>query len=689
MAPHRLHAARQARDRSESDRMPAERAPAGPRTAAVPARAAGADVAALAAGPSPVRQPLVVGAADAPAEAAADAVASRVVRRLAASADPVAGPAVPGGRSALPTTVRRTMESAMGADLSGVRVHTGPAVRDLNERLEAKAFTAGRDVFFRDGFPDVRRPEGQGLLAHELAHVVQGGAGHHDIARFALTKDSESVWLTESKAGKKKRSTELAKVDSAVKDYISRRKAVAAERLTALEGILSAIIAWRMTKKGKSRRLSQLDDLARQVYAEVTEVKKLRTVGTGEGAKDRELRSAGGREFIKVGTTRDGKWLVRFVASDETSLTAQEGDKGVYDPDTRTILNRAWTPADRMHEYGAVTTGEVDDGMIGRVKASEKKDWDKILGTMDETHAWNAKQPTATKPFDPVKLKGMESTGAGGGREVENLRDDSTKGGTDRTSTRVGTAVIEGYANDRFYDEKVDVVTKAMDRLVKMGFPMPKNLAIVMPKYKIQYEVQVGGDTVTDTVTSGTHSDINPKSGGPFKVQNRGFGMKEDGDTETSYGMTLTSGIFDSGGPVGVADEFHKHLLAKHQDLLGTEAQDKAGAGRAEAVVIHEFGHLLHSYLAEEQAFLLKKIDNDSDNANTDRKKPPSEKVSPYAMDSQQEFVAEVFTGIVMFDDWLTRYDKDVMKAYVAFGGMLTPDLEEALEDQYPDFASW
>jgi hypothetical protein len=71
------------------------------------------------------------------------------------------------------------MEAAMGQDFRDVRVHTDRDAAHAARRLDALAFTTGRDVFFDTGRyrPDTR--EGQWLLAHELTHVVQqrnGGA---------------------------------------------------------------------------------------------------------------------------------------------------------------------------------------------------------------------------------------------------------------------------------------------------------------------------------------------------------------------------------------------------------------------------------------------------------------------------------------------------------------------------------
>ena len=89
------------------------------------------------------------------------------------------------GGSPLPDAHRSKMESAFGADFGAVRVHTGPTSTELNNRIQAKAFTTGSDIYFRDSLPDVNSGSGQELLAHELTHTIQQGAAgaQRDVAR--------------------------------------------------------------------------------------------------------------------------------------------------------------------------------------------------------------------------------------------------------------------------------------------------------------------------------------------------------------------------------------------------------------------------------------------------------------------------------------------------------------------------
>jgi type II secretory pathway component PulJ len=70
---------------------------------------------------------------------------------------------------ALELETRSSAEQVFGTDLSAVRVHTGPAARDAADALNARAYTVGNHVVVGEVRP--------GLLAHELAHVVQQQRG--------------------------------------------------------------------------------------------------------------------------------------------------------------------------------------------------------------------------------------------------------------------------------------------------------------------------------------------------------------------------------------------------------------------------------------------------------------------------------------------------------------------------------
>lgn len=81
-----------------------------------------------------------------------------------------------GGGNALYRGTQAEMESAFGADFSNVRIHTGQESVQMNQSLNAQAFTHGNNVYFNEGKYNPDTSSGKHLLAHELTHVVQQGA---------------------------------------------------------------------------------------------------------------------------------------------------------------------------------------------------------------------------------------------------------------------------------------------------------------------------------------------------------------------------------------------------------------------------------------------------------------------------------------------------------------------------------
>src|SRR5450432_2240770 len=84
-----------------------------------------------------------------------------------------------GSGNPLPEGTRSQMESSIGADFSGVRIHNNNAAAQLSDNLGAQAFTHGNDIYFNSGKYDTGSSEGKHLLAHELTHTVQQGASVH------------------------------------------------------------------------------------------------------------------------------------------------------------------------------------------------------------------------------------------------------------------------------------------------------------------------------------------------------------------------------------------------------------------------------------------------------------------------------------------------------------------------------
>lgn len=188
-----------------------------PRTGLAEPRSAPADTAARLA--SSFQRTAKVSTVDDPLEQEADSVADRVLgmpspelfagtptppSRRDRDARDQAGLAADGGEAGaivhealgsfgqpLDPATRAFMEPRFGHDFSRVRVHSGAAAELWAQGLNANALTVGGNIVFGAGRFSPGALEGRRLLAHELAHVVQGSSAVA-IQRDAR-KDAEGI----------------------------------------------------------------------------------------------------------------------------------------------------------------------------------------------------------------------------------------------------------------------------------------------------------------------------------------------------------------------------------------------------------------------------------------------------------------------------------------------------------------
>jgi len=134
-------------------------------------------------------------------EGTADGGADRLQTKAAPGARPAVAPDVAAGIRALrvqgaplDAPLRSFMESRFNHDFGRVRVHTGSTATAVAQRINARAFTVGRDIVFGGGQFSAGSDSGRRLIAHELTHVVQQGHAPQ------LTPD-QSDGLASSSAG--------------------------------------------------------------------------------------------------------------------------------------------------------------------------------------------------------------------------------------------------------------------------------------------------------------------------------------------------------------------------------------------------------------------------------------------------------------------------------------------------------
>src|SRR4051812_21319754 len=106
------------------------------------------------------------------------AMQRRNARRAAGApegADEPAAAANGGGPNAVPAT----FGERFGRSFDGVRLHTDDTADARARSLGTEAVTEGKDVYFRAGAYAPDTAEGQKIIGHELAHVVQQDSVSH------------------------------------------------------------------------------------------------------------------------------------------------------------------------------------------------------------------------------------------------------------------------------------------------------------------------------------------------------------------------------------------------------------------------------------------------------------------------------------------------------------------------------
>ncbi len=104
-----------------------------------------------------------------------------------------------GSGQSLDANLQESMGQAMGADFSGVKVHTDSQSDQLNKSIQAKAFTTGQDLFFRQGAYEPSSRGGQELIAHELTHVVQQNGGAVQMRSMPPKQEKPQNFLARTK----------------------------------------------------------------------------------------------------------------------------------------------------------------------------------------------------------------------------------------------------------------------------------------------------------------------------------------------------------------------------------------------------------------------------------------------------------------------------------------------------------
>jgi len=265
-----------------------------------------------------------------------------------------------GRGSPLHDRARLPMERAFGADFSSVRVHEGAQATDLNNRIQAKAFTTGSDIYFRDGVPDTSTASGQSLLAHELTHTIQQGAA---VSRMIDVSPGSASVVQRHASWEHKM---LGDVDPATLEIIAAGRDVAAEQAKRT-GFWASTRASAKTIKTESGQAIDLDTVLHTIDQEIARLKFFQSsppMGTVEEATatmeklDADRRKAEidptVDDLAKAEATKaidDAKWGVKLLSIrllDRTTFLVTYGEMNTLADFYGSAQDMARVPADNF-----------------------------------------------------------------------------------------------------------------------------------------------------------------------------------------------------------------------------------------------------------------------------------------------------------------------------------------------------
>jgi hypothetical protein len=91
-----------------------------------------------------------------------------------------------GGGTPLPENIQKEASRHFQHDFEDVRLHTDEKADRLSQKIRARAFTIGKDIFFKSGVFEPATSEGRETLIHELTHVVQQSGSQSSGGRLKL-----------------------------------------------------------------------------------------------------------------------------------------------------------------------------------------------------------------------------------------------------------------------------------------------------------------------------------------------------------------------------------------------------------------------------------------------------------------------------------------------------------------------
>jgi hypothetical protein len=284
-----------------------------------------------------------------------------------------------GAGEPLAQAARAYFEPRFGADFGGVRVHTGARAAQTAGALQARAYTVGKDITFAQNQYSPASAEGERLLAHELAHVVQQNKGDLSCPKIEEGKLQETVRQDTANA--------------------IRRQTPG----TAVAGKLNKVdVVVESTEVGAALVVPYNNEDHRLEIDYSVPTYKV----TVSGSPNANTKIAKDFEAIRFGIERKGKDPKTPPKTyDTVGLAEDQSYNPTWDPEYTPHSSPGKQRVGAWNLYGSffVHEGSSDPmndsfGAIGCIEVVNAKKWDEFLGTIENIAGVECKDVNAKKP---------------------------------------------------------------------------------------------------------------------------------------------------------------------------------------------------------------------------------------------------------------------------------------------------
>ncbi len=458
----------------------------------------------------------------------ADGVAPGAERAVAATAG--------SSGSALPQPLQRRFEGSLGADLGGVRVHTGAASAEAAASVSARAYTTGSDIHFARGQYDPSSREGQHLLAHEVAHTVQqsGGLGRKLQAKLEVTAPGDAA---------------EAEADRAADAMVAGAPAA-----IQAAGAPSAVARKRDSSAGPDGSIDEAGHQQGGVEGDVKDGKATAQITAATTKQDGDTRHT---KSVTAGTDDDGGHVaVKSSSRTGTDEDYQQKERGVDVRGGSAKYTEA-TEHKRTDEHGNATT----DGKSKSVTLG--KDQIDLSQTTSHTEAnadGSSKESSTTTHADLMsgtagRDKTTKTTGADGSEHSTSVGGSvDVKKGTGTFSTSSNDKDASGKKSSQSFEATAGDggASAAYKSTSKSGRTLS-----VSGSFKVEAEEPEKVDDHTWSVTWSEAFDVGGSVGKSGKTEGGKKGVTASG------GLSETHGGVKRFGTLAAAQDFKEHAAAR------------------------------------------------------------------------------------------------------------------------------